>query len=241
MMQPTLCADALGQNGRISYRRDVPDDLSKRIRQGRKKLGLNQAEFGARLNVNQTTVSRWESGAVPDVIMLAKVADLIGVDLAALAYADLEAGKAGPQLFIKGEVAAGVWREAVEWDRECWEPYQGGSHFDVSPDLRFGLRVAGDSMNQVYPPGTILDCVATTMRAADEYQTGQRVIVVRKRVDGEFEATVKEFYRDGDEEIWLVPRSSNPAFQQPIRLRDGGPDIEATWIMAIVKGSYRPE
>jgi DNA-binding transcriptional regulator YiaG len=37
----------------------------EKLREAREGLGESQAEFAARLGVNQTTVSRWETGGVP--------------------------------------------------------------------------------------------------------------------------------------------------------------------------------
>jgi len=238
--QATLCATALAPKSPRLYRREMADELSKRIRSARRALGMNQAELAEALDVNQATVSRWESGAVPDVVMLGRLAKLAGRDMAYFTDADLEPAPSGPRLFVKGEVAAGVWRDAFEWEMDSWVPYQGGSHFDAPLEARYGLLVAGESMNEVYPPGTILDCVSCIHARIESVESGQRVIVVRKRFTGEIEATVKE-YRRTTEGDWLVPRSNNPAFQNPITMVADDPMIEETVIVAVVKGSYRPE
>lgn len=239
--QAILCGTALESAERRTYWRDVPNDLSSRIQKARRLLGLNQSQFGERLGVNQATVSRWEKGSIPDGLTLHRIAELAGEDVKSFTLADHEAGQGGPTLFIKGEVAAGVWREAWEWEREDWQPFQGGSHVSAPLNARFGLRVIGDSMNDVYPPGTLLDCVSCIHAGIDTFENGQRVIVIRNRMHGEVEATVKE-YLATDDGVWLVPRSSNPAFQQPIALHgEEDPDIEETRIVAVVKGSYRPE
>lgn len=238
--QPILCGAALEAEGHKAYRQIMPFDLSKQIRAARRQLGLNQADFAARLGVNQATVSRWESGSVPDVNALERISKLTGIDMAALVNAEVAIPASGPTLYIKGEVAAGVWREAYEWDRSDWMPYIGGNHIDAPAEARFGLTVVGESMNEVYPPGTILDCVSCIHAGIDRIQSGQRVIVIRRKNTGEVEATVKEYLETSDG-AWLVPKSRNPAFQQPIPLNDGADDIEETAIIAVVKGSYRPE
>lgn len=49
--------------------------LPGRIREIRKRLGLNQEEFGKLLGVQKPTISRYESGRVPDEDMLKKIAN----------------------------------------------------------------------------------------------------------------------------------------------------------------------
>lgn len=216
-------------------------DLSSRIRAIRLSLGMRQADFATAVGVNQATVSRWESGSTPEFEFLVKIAEVADVPLSDLTNSDVEVGPISPRHFIKGEVAAGVWRDAWEWERSEWMEYQGGAHITASPDARFGLVVAGESMNEVYPPGTILDCVSLIHGGIAEVKSGQRVVVVRKKYHGEVEATVKEYLKREDGE-WLVPRSNNPAFQVPIKVHDDNdPEIEETVIVAVVRGSYKPE
>lgn len=218
----------------------MSNNLSQRIRLARRSMGLNQAEFGAKLGVNQATISRWESGTTPDFHSLGLIAKLTNLDIQSLVNADIVSVNSGPSLFIKGEVAAGVWKEAFEWDQGDWMPYHGGSHIDFPDEARFGLIVSGESMNEVYPPGTVLDCVSCLHAGIDKVNSGQRVIVVRRKFSGEVEATVKE-YLETQDGVWLVPKSRNPAFHQAIPLHSQDPEIEETAIIAVVKGSYRPE
>lgn len=215
-------------------------DISQRIRQERRKLRLNQTQFAEALGVNQATVSRWESGTTPDFPSLERISKLTKVDINLLVNGDIRSVNSGPSLFVKGEVAAGVWKDAYEWNRGDWMPFVGGSHIDAPMEARFGLIVSGESMNEVYPPGTILDCVSCIHAGIDKVNSGQRVIVLRRKFSGEVEATVKE-YLETASGTWLVPKSRNPEFQQPISLTDPGDGIEETAIVAVVKGSYRPE
>lgn len=240
MMQAGLCTAALEIPQPRLYRREMADELSKRILAARRSAGMNQADFARAIGVNQATVSRWESGAVPDIMALGRIAELAGKPLTYYTQSDVETSPTGPRLFVKGEVAAGVWKDALEWESDLWIPYQGGSHFDAPLEARFGLAVVGESMNEIYPHGTVLDCVSCIHAKIGEIQSGQRVIVVRRKFTGEIEATVKEYKRTADGD-WLVPRSTNPAFQAPISLGEGEPEIEETAIIAVVKGSYRPE
>jgi transcriptional regulator with XRE-family HTH domain len=223
-----------------AYYAPMPD-LSTKIRNLRRQLGLNQTELAERLKVTQASVSRWEKGSVPDGPRLAQLADLAGVSIKDL-ISDPESG-AEPHLnryLVRGEVAAGVWTVAYEWAQDEWYPYFGGAHIEVPEGSRFGLVARGESMDQIYPDGTILDCVRLDVFNG-QIDSGQRVVVERIRKDGEIEATVKEYMRADDGKVWLVPRSNNPAFQAPIALDEPAPDIAEIRIVAVVVGSYRPE
>lgn len=145
----------------------------------------------------------------------------------------------GPQLFVKGEVQAGVWKEAWEYDADEWEVFTGRADVSASMRSRYGLRIVGESMNEVYPPGSIVECVA--YEGDDELPSGRRVVVQRTRFDGQIETTVKELVRGEDGAEWLVPRSTNPAFQAFRGDQPDSPDIASVEIIAVVIGSYRPE
>lgn len=144
----------------------------------------------------------------------------------------------GPRLYVKGNVAAGVWKEAWEMRADEWEVFTGRADVAAPIKDRFGLRVVGESMNMVYPPGSILECVAYQGQSVPN---GRRVVVQRVRVDGMIETTVKEFLQDETGAIWLVPRSTNPAMQAPIRIGDHESDITSVEILGVVVSSIRPE
>lgn len=145
----------------------------------------------------------------------------------------------GPQLQIQGAVAAGVWRERADYPEEEWEPFTGAAAVNAPAAQRFGLRVEGDSMDLLYPPGTILECVRYW--GDEPIANGKRVIVCRRNADDTVETTVKEYMEDKDGVIWLVPRSSNPAFQAPFRCDDPGPGVVDIRVTAIVVASLRIE
>lgn len=216
---------------------NIPMRYYQRLAELRKQRGLTQGELAERMNVEQPTVQRWEAGKrEPSISTLQDIARALGVRPSEF-FDERQVVAIGPELFIKGEVAAGVWRAAVEWPEDEWQTFTGRA--DVTADMqhRFGLRLIGDSMDLVYPPGTIVECVSLFGRA--EAEPGKRVVVIRRDENDQFEATVKELVeRDG--ELWLIPRSSNPA-HAPIRLSDPMPGIVETRIAAVVVSSYRPE
>lgn len=203
----------------------------------RKKRGLSQAKLAEIVGVEQPTIQRWESGKrMPDLDSLDLLAKALGVSAGALLDGDALVS-IGPTLFIKGEVAAGVWRAAAEWPESEWQAFTGRSDVAASVEHRFGLRLVGDSMDLLYPPGTIIECVSTFGHI--EPSPGKRVVIVRKNDRQEYEATVKELVEQ-DGALWAVPRSTNPA-HSPINLSEAEQGILETRIVAVVVASIRPE
>lgn len=211
---------------------------SLQLKDQRKRRGLTQSQFAEAMGVEQPTVQRWESGSRnPDVSQLLKMAEVLGVPPGVL----FESGAVvplGPRLFIRGEVAAGVWHDPTETHDEL-EFFTGRSDISAPDEKRFGLRVSGDSMDLLYPHGSIVECV--TIDSGETLTTGRRVVVERVRYGHEVETTVKEYQVDRFGRAWLVPRSTNPAFQQPIQLDEDADDSITVRIIAIVVGSYRAE
>jgi len=144
----------------------------------------------------------------------------------------------GPLLSIKGTVAAGVWTVAQQLGEAEWQTFTGAPDVVAPLRDRYGVRVEGQSMNLIYPPGTILECVRYW--GSEPIQSGRRVIVQRLRDSGEYETTVKEYVVDGDGVVWFVPRSSNPAFQA-FRFGQHEDGIQSAEIVAIVVASIRYE
>jgi transcriptional regulator with XRE-family HTH domain len=217
--------------------------VGDKIKQLRLSLGLNQAEFAKRMGVTQATVSRWERGAMPEPEKLAQLAELTGETIPTLIGGSVQKPATSGTLkrfWVRGTVQAGVWAVAYEWPQDDWIPYAGGTHIEAPEETRFGLKAEGASMNLVYPPGTILDCVKIEAWEK-ELENGRRVIVERHKEDGTVEATVKEYYRDDTGREWLIPRSTDPAFQAPISASDPGEGIAEIRIVAIVVGSYQAE
>lgn len=218
-------------------RHNMPMGYLDRVKELRAKKGWTQAELGERIGVQQATIGRWETGdREPSFDQLFRLAELLGTDVPSLIDPTMSIA-VGPRLFVKGNVAAGVWREAAEWPASEWQSFTGRS--DVTADIkhRFGLRVVGDSMDQVYPDGTIVECVSVFGRV--EPTPGKRVVVLRENDDHEFEATVKELVLN-DGALWAVPRSSNPV-HTPIKLNGPEKGIIETRIIAVVVASVRPE
>lgn len=145
----------------------------------------------------------------------------------------------GHILEVIGKVAAGVWAEAWELPSGDRETFMGRPDVVAPLDKRFGVIVDGESMNALYPSGTILECIS--FLGGVEISSGKRVIVQRQRANGDYEVTVKEYYVDPEGIEWLVPRSTHPAFQTPVRMDQHDPDIVHVQIIGVVVASTRPE
>jgi transcriptional regulator with XRE-family HTH domain len=210
-------------------------DSAKRLKDIREKRGYTSAKSAAEaMGVSVATYIQHESGVrgYPSA-KAERYAKFFRTTPEWLLYGrQTTAAQLGPQLHVKGAVAAGIWRDAEEWPQEDWETFTGRSDIVTDNKLRFGLRVEGNSMDLVYPPGTILECVKYFGETV--IPNGRRVIVERHRFNDGVEATVKEYFKDDKGIEWLVPRSSNPAYQSPLRYDDPGEGIERIEISAIV-------
>ena len=163
-------------------------------------------------------------------------------------------------IFVKGEVQAGVWREALEWHPSDWVSISAPVDNRFQGVERFGLLVRGSSMNRLYPDGTVV--IVVQFHAIGRMpQKGERVVVLRRNpTTFEFEATLKEYDRDARGRHVLWPRSDDPDHQVPFVI---GPDLAAgsegdvlpsilvggrlegpgdeVRVHSLVVGSYRPE
>lgn len=211
-----------------------------RLKEFRKRLGLTLEDMAERAGFSTSQLSRWEAGSsnipserLPDLARAyqCRIADIFAED-------DSPFMALGPTLYVKGEVAAGVWKEVWQWDEDQWQEFTGRPDVLAPLHDRFGLRVVGESMNDVYPHGSIVECVAIF---GAELESGKRVIVRRTRNDGEIELTVKEFLIDDLGREWLVPRSNRPEFQTPYRIGQDEEGIEELAVIAVVVSSVRPE
>ncbi len=150
---------------------------------------------------------------------------------------------------VVGAVQAGAYQEAAEWpDSDDMYTVKVPVEDPYRNVPIVGLEVRGPSMDLVYPEGTVVICVP--FYALDRSpQPGERVVVHRQMDNTHIEATVKEFRIDEDGVAWLVPLSSQPEFQAPLRLgksyqqdaADRGNTDEKILITLLVIGSYRRE
>lgn len=197
--------------------------MSRKIKELRTVLGVDQTEFGKRLGgVPQATVSKWERDKqAPDAEHTVRLARLAGIQphawmgIPGIGASEPEGGKRVP---VVGAVEAGEWREAVAYpeDDQEWVEAQLPSSYRNLEIQAFDVR--GQSMNRVYPDGTIVYIASTQSFRAPE--SGDRVLVVRHNKVGLVEVTLKEYVVDDAGKRWLWPRSYDPMFQAPLDYTD---------------------
>lgn len=140
-------------------------------------------------------------------------------------------------VWVRGEVQAGAFKEAVEWDRDEWFPV------DVPVPSRFqgvarALKVAGPSMNKEFREGSVVIWVKVLDFRSPRDE--DYVIVYSYRRDDTVEATLKQLRVLPDGTQWLWPQSDHPAHQAPINPSDPPEDIKDIEVIGIVIGDYRP-
>ncbi|BCZ75881.1 LexA family transcriptional regulator [Gluconobacter oxydans] len=150
------------------------------------------------------------------------------------------------QVPVIGYVQAGIFQHGFSQDYPT-------EFVSVSPDHRYpslprvAFRVRGDSMDLLYPEGTIVLAVRIS-DLAREPKTGEKVVVIRQ-TNGDQEATIKQIEIKEDGKVVLWPRSSNPEFSAAIVLPSMADLVEMPdngcrpeyWIEGVIIQSIRPE
>lgn len=140
---------------------------------------------------------------------------------------------------VVGLIQGGYWAEPDE-DRAPKDEYIDAPLPEIYRTFRkFGLRVEGNSMNLLYPAGTLLVCASLYELHEEEPIAGRKYIVERIRPDGRREATVKEAQKDVHGKWWLWPRSNDPEHQEPIPF--DAVDGDTVQVQARVIYSFKPE
>lgn len=212
-----------------------------------KELGKTQAGLADHLDLPRSRVSEMISGVrTLQVGEVTKVAEYL--EWPPTRVLELECRLDLPQpvgstIKVVGSVEAGIFKPAIEMPLDQQELIQIYELPGFERMPKFGLKVQGRSMDLVYKPGTILICVRLA-EGMIELRPGMKVIACRRDDAGDIEATVKELVQEEDGSLWLWPRSSDPAYQQPWRLEvnhehEGSDD--KLWIEAVVIGSQQSE
>lgn len=195
-----------------------PIEMKNRIRELRETKGLSQADLGDLLGIHWQSVQRAESGKTALTRSKQEAyAKALGITADELFTVD-----GFRTARVKGYVQAGHWAET--WELPSEEQYE----VPLPPDgnlAKVQLHAAelrGPSMNRRWPEGTVL-IFTDAVETGEDIIAGKRYIVERERADGLREATVKKLWKDDVGQLWLLPESDDPRFQEPIAL-DGTED-----------------
>lgn len=204
--------------------------IGTRIKQAREAKGLSQDALATAVGVTRPAVSQWEDGtAQPRNTKIPKIAAALEVHPHWLQHGETAGAlKAMP---VKGEIAAGVWREAVELD---FEPIPVAPMPDYPAAAQYGLLVRGTSMNKHASDSEYI-IVVDILESGISYRPGD-IVCVRRKQHGTVETTVKRLVKDGSH-LALRAESTDPKYQGIIPLGEVDEETEIE-IFAIVLGKF---
>lgn len=196
--------------------------MKNRLKEWREKRGYTQEEFGELVGKSRNTILRIENGKLAftdkNKVKFAEALDCKPEDFL---YIDTVTPTGHIPVTVMGYVQAGFFGEANELSVRDEDVMYVSPKY---PDAHC-LIVKGDSMNERFKDGTKLICIPFYGQPSD-ITPGKAVIVEAIREDDKSEYTVKEFYVDDKGTYWLLPRSTNPVYQNyPV---PNGEDINVT-------------
>lgn len=186
--------------------------IGERIKQARKTLSLSQSDLALRLGVSQPAVANWETGVHdPRPLMLAKLAEVLGVTLGWLAdghRSQIERDKHPAAAYLRRplrhvpvinfQAAARLLRDREADPHEFAEDY---IPITAGAGRLFGLFIADDAVNLAFPRDTLVVIDATDRTPVDG---GFFLVLVRG-------TPVLRVWRDSP--IRLEPYSSHPSHE----------------------------
>lgn len=157
----------------------------------------------------------------PSFDAVAGIANALGMDVSE--FTSLPSARNAP-VYIKvvGAVEAGAFREQCEWPEH--QQYEVRALQTDYPELqRFGLVVVGYSMDKLFAPGVVLDCLRLPFSGESPIVPTPGQIVIAQHNRGDLcEMTCKRLGRDPDGQWFLMPESTRPEHQERIPI--GSPD-----------------
>ncbi|MBS1044536.1 LexA family protein [Gluconobacter cerinus] len=209
----------------------------------RQKTGKNWSQIAESIGKAASTINRVMRDNSTHSLNARTWDDLVGVYGLPPA---LTPETVAPLVPVIGYVQAGVFQHGFSQDYPS-------EYIPVAPDHRYpslprvAFRVRGDSMDLLYPEGTIVLAVRISDLARAP-KTGEKVVVIRQ-TNGDQEATIKQIEIKEDGKVVLWPRSSNPEFSAAIVLPSMADLVELPdngcrpeyWIEGVIIQSIRPE
>lgn len=206
--------------------------FANKIAEARIAKGWNQKELAERLGTTQQVVSRYENGERdPKASVIAAMSAELGVTISYLLGLEgaIETKEdESPSMFpVFGRIAAGTPREALEQsDAVHWvSPYLAESHPHA-----FWLTVSGNSMNRLFPDGSLVLIDPET-----ETRNGDISVVF---VNGD-DATLKRVYFE-ENAIRLHPESYDPEYRDRV-IDPSDPDAPEVRIIGKAVSYTAPE
>lgn len=216
----------------------TPDEKREILRRFIQKHGLKIAPWCKTSGVDKNSLYNFLNGHSQslDLRTYAKLARTVPAPVWQLSGDEPEP-PSPTSIWVTGDVQAGAFRPAIEWDQSEWYPV------DVPVPARFrgrakALEVRGTSMNVDYPEGSV--AIWVDMLDFRPPQSGDDVVVYSICQDDLIEATIKEYRIDEDGARWLWPRSHDPLHQAPVDIKNPGERVKEIVIQGLVIGSYRP-
>lgn len=189
--------------------------LQKNIKAFRLKQGLTQAELAAKLGVDRSSVTQWETGVTtPRMKVITKLSTLFNTtpsvlisDSSTLTKLPISGSTATLPLRTLGKVHAGV----MDDDTICGdEDVQVPERVVLAYPDAFLLRVEGNCMDRVIPEGSHVVVVP------HKVPTNGSIVVIR---DDTYEAIMRRYYK-GSSALMLSPDSYEEEYQDII-VHDG--------------------
>lgn len=204
-----------------------------KIAEARRAKGWSQQQLAERLDTTQQQIARYETGQRdPKADVILKISSVLNVTVSYLLGVDSDSGyiEAIParsySLPIVGRIAAGAAREAIE---QAGETRQTTEETYVAHPNGFWLVVSGNSMNKLFPEGTLV-----LIDPDEEVRNGD---VAALFVNGD-DATIKRVYFDG-RSVTLVPESYDPEYRERVIGRSD-PDAPAVRMVGKVVAFTSP-
>lgn len=189
--------------------------LQKNIKAFRLKQGLTQAELAAKLGVDRSSVTQWETGVTtPRMKVITKLSTLFNTtpsvlisDSSTLTKLPISGSTATLPLRTLGKVHAGVMDDDTICDDE---EIQVPERVVLAYPDAFLLRVEGNCMDKVIPEGSHVVVVP------HKAPTNGSIVVIR---DDTYEAIMRRYYK-GSSALMLSPDSYEEEYQDII-VHDG--------------------
>lgn len=224
--------------------------MKNRLRELREKAGLKQNKLAELADTSPPQIQRLEKGErtltvewaerlapilkVHPASLIFDTSELVGLEQTGT-YEAVAVDIDFEPVPVVGQVEAGSYRTSERWDEQDF--YYMGLPVDKRyPQIkRFCLEVRGNSMDLIYPPGTLVICV-DMIQINGEPKDGDIYVVDYTNIYGEIESTLKELSIQSNGKYILIPRSSDPAHKQPIEIN--GNKGDTIRLRAKVVGSY---